>query len=103
MIACSSARRSSRVVCEKVSKARRAAATALSTSSALPSAMRADRLLGGRVDHRRAVVGLGGLDPLAVDVELEALLHGVLLGQRAASNDFESAASPVGAGSRAEA
>jgi hypothetical protein len=41
MIALSRSMRCSRVVCEKVSNARRAAATAMSTSFALPSAMRA--------------------------------------------------------------
>ena len=71
----SSARRSSREVCEKLSNARRAAVTALSTSPAVPSTTVETDLLGRRVDHlvARAAVAVG---PAAVDIMLVIAAHG---------------------------
>src|SRR5881396_2414069 len=68
-----SARRSSGLVSEYDSKARRAAATALSTSAAEPRDP-GNRVLGGGVDDRE-VVRPRGRHPLPVDVELAAVLH----------------------------
>ena len=48
---CSSSRRSSRLVREKVSKALRAALTALSTSAAEPAEMWPATCFVGRIDH----------------------------------------------------
>ena len=66
--------RSSRVVFENVSKRLRAAATALSTSALEPSEMRAKgSSVAGLMTSM--VLGVGGVHPLAVDIELKTFLH----------------------------
>ncbi len=73
-IACSRSSGSSRLLCDQVANARRAALTALSTSAAEPDRDPAGHLLGGRVvDVQR--VRLDRIDPLAVDVELQIFAH----------------------------
>ena len=68
-MAAQNAARSSAGVCDQASKAARAALTARSASSAVPSGIAADDLLGGRIDDLDGAVP-GGLDPLAADEEL---------------------------------
>jgi hypothetical protein len=69
----STARRSSRVVFDQVLNARRAAATALSTSALVPMDDRAGFFSGG-IDHFAAHAAFA-VDPFAVDVMLQQLAH----------------------------
>ena len=68
-MACTYLARSLGLVADQAGKAATAAATARSTSAAVPSGMRAHDLLGGGVDHVDRA-GAVGRHPGAVDVEL---------------------------------
>ena len=68
-IRCRTASRSSRLVCDQVANALRAALTALSTSAAEAERDLAAHLLGRGIDDIQGL-RLDRIDPVAVDVEL---------------------------------
>jgi hypothetical protein len=84
------------VVSDQVSKARRAAATAASTSAAEPRAITPARSSGRGVDHIMRPAGLARIGPGPVDVEFQVLAHTPSLSAQRAEGRVSEARSEAG-------